>query len=195
MIYKGGILLDNSIMEQYHTIAQLFLKQGGEMKKKHAALVLIGLLLLGLNFSLSYAQDAEEAEVSGPSMQKRIETYVQDKDYSSAIQLTTNLLEKNPDCLECYFGLGILYYYSGDYGQAVAFLERSLDQHNRTIESTEYSESSTLAALGIVYSKMKQYKKAEEYFEKATLLLEESGDIKSLFFIEAAREMARELGE
>ncbi len=108
------------------------------------------------------------------------QAYLKQSEYNSALkslkQALTNrekyLGDKHPTTLRIIKDIGFTYWRRGDYDTAKKFLERSLEG----FDSLGYKNSAkldSLSGIGLVYTELKQPKRAMEYFQKSVKGYEE----------------------
>jgi len=162
------------------------------MRRRFIFLASIILLLSAAKFAFSYAQ---QTTLSSAPVESDIDTCMRNKDYACVMNYLESSLKDNPRCLECYFGIGILNYYLGNYREALSFLERSIEQSYLMEGSKGYNRGLAFFATGIAYNKIKQYGKAEEFLERAIKYFENTRDWQEIFFAKAMLQMIKRNSE
>jgi len=133
-----------------------------------------------------------EPEYIPPDLKDKIFKCVKNKDYHCGINYLNDEIRNSPQCPECYLWLGILNCYLGNHQESIVFLERAVEQSYLMGEDGGSIRSMAWFAIGMVYNKINQCKKAEETLGKSIDHFKNQEDFEELFFAESLLEMVRQ---
>ena len=98
-------------------------------------------------------------DLDSETLYKQANEFYKNSNYDKAKKIYIQIIEKEPDFVKAYYGLGSIYYVEKNFNSAIEFYKKAIEKNNKFAEAYEW--------LGNSYEKLNNYPEAVKNWEKS----------------------------